>query len=338
VPASAAGDVSNYNTSKSYAAYLQLEGHITPQFDIVGGYRLTKDDKSGYLNVSGLRLAFTYQNTRPSYLVGLNYRPIDDVLLYAKYSTGFVSGGSVAGLAFEPETASSWEVGAKSEFLDRRLRANLALFDVSYKDIQAASIGLFAANINPLFALVPAVVIDQGDSHAKGFELDLTALPLRGLTLNGAVGYTNFKYTRVNPIYGTLDNFFPSYRPDWTANLSAQYETEPLFDDVRLVVRGDASYRGEELLGNYPTLNPAFGSLQTAPAQWLLNTRVSLEHLQFGPTNVDVSLWAQNLLDDRSRTYGLFIGFNPEEPAVNTLGQATYQAARTFGIDVSFTY
>jgi iron complex outermembrane receptor protein len=64
---------------------------------------------------------FNYSSTKGTYSGGVNYTPLDRSLLYVKYSTGFVSGGSIAGLAFAPETVGSWEAGIKSDLLDSRL-------------------------------------------------------------------------------------------------------------------------------------------------------------------------------------------------------------------------
>jgi iron complex outermembrane receptor protein len=143
------GDLSeSYNKQTSVAAYGQVEFHIMDQLDLVGGLRETRDKKSGSYVTGGAYVPgadgafggitgstaypFQYQSTKPSYSLGPNYKPAQDVLVYAKYSTAFVSGGSVGGLAFQPEVAKSWDLGVKSEFLDHRLRANLALFDVTY--------------------------------------------------------------------------------------------------------------------------------------------------------------------------------------------------------------
>ena len=345
------GDSSSFNRAKSYAGYVQLEGHLTSQLDIVGGYRLTKDDKSGSVDASGSLLSFTYQKTKPSYSIGLNYKPWDHMLLYAKYANAFVSGGSVGGLSFLPETAHSYEGGIKADFLDRRLRADLAVWDVSYQNMQQAASGLSVASINPAFAQLGTVVLDEGNGHATGFELELTALPMRGLTLTAGVGDTDFHFTKVNlandglaPVPGgspggVAADFAAGLRPKWTANLSAQYETEPLFDDVRLSLRTDASYRSSEILASYATaLNPSFAAVDHTGPTWLVNARVALEHLSFAHTNVDVALWVQNLTDDKSPSFSLFLPLNPAFPYNGTDGATSYQEARTFGVDLSLTY
>ena len=105
------------NRSTSLAGYVQAEFHVTEQLDLVAGYHLTRDHKEGefYSNdadgAGGLPagaantgiIRFTTNDTSPTWLAGVNYTPVEDVLLYAKYSTGYVAGGSAGAVAFRPE-------------------------------------------------------------------------------------------------------------------------------------------------------------------------------------------------------------------------------------------
>src|SRR5690606_3373867 len=142
--------------------------HITPQLDLVAGYRVTRDEKWGFYRAGSpgnyVDQHFDYEKTNPNYSLGVNYKTDNDILLYAKYSTSFVSGGSVAGLAFDPEEADSWEVGMKGDFLEGRLRANLVLFDVTYENVQSAASG----NLVPGFENVATLIIEGGDNEAEG--------------------------------------------------------------------------------------------------------------------------------------------------------------------------
>ena len=96
------------NRTTSVAVYLQTELHVTDQLDLVAGYRLTQDHKEGKFDsidadgAGGLPagaantgiIRFTTNDTSPTWSAGVNYTPVEDVLLYAKYSTGYVAGGS----------------------------------------------------------------------------------------------------------------------------------------------------------------------------------------------------------------------------------------------------
>src|SRR5690606_3264892 len=81
----------------------------------------------------------TYKKSKFNYLVGVNYKPNTDTLLYAKYSTAYVSGGSTAGIPYVPETAKSWEAGVKATLFNRKLQANLAVYHVKYEQVQGAN-------------------------------------------------------------------------------------------------------------------------------------------------------------------------------------------------------
>jgi iron complex outermembrane receptor protein len=63
-----------------------------------------------------------------------------DMHVYGKWSTGYKSGGansrSLTYAPFNPETVSMFEIGAKTEFLDRHARLNVAAYTGSYKNIQ----------------------------------------------------------------------------------------------------------------------------------------------------------------------------------------------------------
>ena len=70
----------------------------------------------------------------------MDWQALEHLMLYAKTSTGFRAGGtnqrSNPALPYAPETVTDYEIGAKSEWFDQRLRANLALYHSNYKDIQ----------------------------------------------------------------------------------------------------------------------------------------------------------------------------------------------------------
>jgi iron complex outermembrane receptor protein len=315
-----------YNKATSLAAYLQGEIHITPQLDLSVGGRATQDKKSGRYDTDTVSLPFTYKKTEPSYQASLNYKPTRDLLFYGKYSRSFVSGGSVAGLGFLPEVAKSWEIGAKADVLQHRLRANLALFTVKYSDLQVAASGQ-QANL----PLVGTVVLDSGDGRAKGFEFDVTALPVRGLTLGASLGYTDFHYTRLNlPVLSVTapDQYLPALRPKWTGDLSAQYETEPFWGDARLVVRGDANYRSKYVLNSYPLTWPDFVG-NVSPAAWVVNARVGIENIDMAGHKGSVALWARNLNNDKSPLFSDAIFFS---------AGTSYQPARTYGVDFSVDF
>ena len=316
----------NLNTAKSWAVYVQAEAHVTPQLDLVGGYRLTNDKKSGINFVAGNGFPFDYEKTKPSYLVGVNYKPTDDFLLYGKYSTGFVAGGVTSTISFEPETVHSWEGGVKADLFDRRLRVNLAGFSAKYKNVQAVSGGAFLPVPRPELG---TIVVTQGDFKFKGFEAEMTAAPMRGLTVSGNLGYTDWKLSNLNPLVGLPATYRPNYRAHWTGALSGQYESEPVFEEARIVARLDGNWRSKmRLITQFPT--PAgYEAIDFSPAGWVLNGRLALRDIKLSRGDLEIALWGRNLTDSDRIMFPINFSF---------LGSATYERARTFGLDVIYNY
>ena len=326
----------NYNRQTSTAAYVQSEFHVTSQLDVVTGARITKDKKSGEF-IFGTppaltTIAFNYHKTKPNWLLGVNYKPNEDVLLYGKFSTAFVSGGSVAAIDFKPETAKSFEGGVKADWLDKRLRTNLSVFQVTYKHLQTAqSASNFPALPNS--AVAGTIVVDQGGPvKAKGFEFEGTALPAKGLTLGGSLGYTDTKFIDVSPVLLAANGggYLPTLRPKWTSSLWGQYESDPLFNEARGFLRLDATYHSKQFIDGNPNRNaPTLAVLKTSPAVWIVNGRAAIRDIKIGGADVEVAAWARNLTNNKDYIYALI---------VVGVGEVNFQPARTFGIDVSVRY
>jgi iron complex outermembrane receptor protein len=323
---------------RSYAGYGQAEVHLTDQLDVIGGIRYTKDRKKGvdlgqYSGLAPTVVLLEYRGDEITYNLGVNYEFGENFNAYGKYSTGFISGGGSYGITFDPETAKSWEVGLKADWLDRRLRTNLALFSVKYGGLHAVTSGLTLVPPQPSVNLI---IINSGDARAKGVELETTFTPLTGLTLSAGVGYTDFKFLRLSPsaLAGQAE-FGEAYRPKWTANLSAQYESRPLFDEVRLNARVDASYRSKQLAygGVAASLAVAeralFKSAGVIPGHWLANGRVALEGFRIGGGEATLALWGRNLFNSKAINYSI--------PVVVSL-IADYERARTFGVDLTLEF
>ena len=341
------------NYATSLAAYAQAEIHITPKLEAVLGARITKDDKSGSVNLgTGLAapttvLPFTYSNTKPNWLAGLNYHPVDNVMLYAKFSTAFVSGGSVAGIDFQPETATSYEAGIKSELFDRHLRANLALYDVTYDHLQvAASATNFAAYLTSLYPNIPNFAQDVGlfvepiggPVHSKGFEFDGTALLAKGLTIGGDLSYSFTQYSNVNPILAAgnpsvgsapTTEYLPALQPDWTGGVWGQFESAPLMGGARFIARLDASWHDRYLLTANPDTNGLPAYLNYAPSAWIVNGRLALTDINIGGVDAEVAVWGKNLTQNRDMNFPLNFG---------GVEAANFNAARTLGADLKLKF
>ncbi|NQX89268.1 MAG: TonB-dependent receptor [Halioglobus sp.] len=140
--------------------------------------------------------------------------PIDSSLLYLTYSRGFKSGGfEMKGLEiaeFDPEEVNNYEIGFKIDAFDQRLRFNSAFYYMDYDDIQ---IRITEQGIS--FADILLYVDNAGAATIKGFELELTALPLPNVILNATTSYTDASYDNfiasdvdtdsIPPVQSTVD-------------------------------------------------------------------------------------------------------------------------------------
>ena len=345
------------NTITSVAGYGQGEFHVTPQLDIVLGGRVTHDKKGSnfsYIpagNTDFTVFDFDYKNTQFTYLVGANYKPTDDTLVYAKYSTGYVSGGTVGPLPYEPEKAKSAELGFKGDFLNNRLRANVALWWAKYSNNQgtgsASALGSILVDyfvqqgIDPSLAPVfGTFVVDRGDIKAKGAEFELTAAPVTGVTFGGNVSYTDASPHNV-PDFAKLAVSLPVTAPDsdyklvflpkWTASVFGQYDTPTLFGDSYATFRVDANYQSETYSFGSGDKHPVavFRPYATIPDYWLVNGRAALRDVNLGGVNTEIALWGRNIFNKSVIQYPLLVA---------GLVSTTYNAPRSYGVDLTIEF
>lgn len=210
----------------------------------------------------------------------ITYKLTDEINAYFNYSNGFKGGGfvmryfpaiipapgvnpnSLVGYA-GPEKAELYEIGLKSELLQRRLRLNLAAFRTDYTNIQTtfnvASPGV-GGNFVPVLA-------NAGDAILQGVELESNVIATDWLRLDASVGYLDAYYTSFTELarqnYPGVDMLKIPNAPTWTVSLGA---TADLFDDERGhgAIRVDYAYRTSEYkeFSNDPTLKQgAYGLL-----------------------------------------------------------------------------
>jgi iron complex outermembrane receptor protein len=239
-----------------------------------------------------------YEAKRWDYRAAADYRLSDALLVYASFSTGFKGGGSnprpfnaAQVIAFEPEKLTAYEIGFKSDFLDRKVRLNVSAFLNNYKDIQIP------------VSLCPgapcAARLNAGDARVKGFEAELTAFPVQGLAIDASLSYLDFHYiaSSLNPLAayptnpgGVLPDD-PSAAPKWKFNAGAQYKID-LGDAGSLTPRVDVNYQDKQYTG--PTVIAGTRIRNFIPAYTLMNARLTWQNAD---KDLDVSLEATNVTD-----------------------------------------
>lgn len=271
---------------------------------------------------------FVYDNLNEdnvSWRAGVNWAPIDGTLLYANVSKGYKAGSfptiaTSSYIQLTPATQESllaYEVGFKSQLLDRTLQLNGAAFYYDYTDKQ-----ILGSVLDPVFGPLPALV-NVPESHVVGFEVSGVWRPIDGLRISPAVSYSKSKIdgTFVNYDYfGDRHDFageaFP-YAPEWQGSLDVQY-TWPVFDGADAFVGGLLSYQGKT--------NAGFGQYAQVdiPSYTLLDLRAGIEKDAWR-----AQLWARNATDEY---YWTTAGH------VNDVYVRTAGMPRTFGITLSYRY
>ena len=275
------------NDTKMDAVYAQVEGHITSQIDLIAGARHTWDNKTALTNSAGVAPFTRYKDQEWSYTFGASYKPNRDLLFFAKYSKGYLAGGSFGGFTWKPEFASSWEAGVKSTLFDRHVIANLTVFRVNYTNIQGPIGGAILANAygNPAFNAIGSTNANIANTRATGLEFEGSAAPVRGLTLGWGFGYTDLKVLKFFDPRFTQDLTF---RSKFTASGNVEYDTEPLWAEAFLSFRVDVSNRSkyEAVKINFlpsPGAPPILATKGFSPGTAVVNTRIALSNVAARP-------------------------------------------------------
>jgi iron complex outermembrane receptor protein len=325
------GDVS-FNMdgeTSSFAAFGQFTWDMTDTLALTLGARYTDDDKkqtseavangpiggavwgiplgpggSPYAPVSGSK---SWDKVTPR--ASLDWNVSDDHMVYFTYSEGYKSGafsshtGSplIAVTPLLPESSTNYEVGAKTQWLEDRLRFNIAYFDLEYVDLQTWSLINFV------------LVADNAAAEASGVEVDFAAAITENFTLSGNIATLDHKFTGGANVGNKLTR-----APETSWSLIANFAI-PLDSGAVLDLNAMGSYTDEfyfELSNDLRGLEPdvtvvdASVTYTSADERW------------------DVALWGKNLGDELYAVHHINGSF----------GGATkiWAPPRTYG--VSFNY
>ncbi|MCX7863585.1 MAG: TonB-dependent receptor [Novosphingobium sp.] len=333
-----AANIKNFYNNKGF--YAQASYDLSDRFTLTGGIRYTIDkmrDTSRNVNFSPVT-GFSCQNIaiprlasarptnlndaacentiriksdKPTWLINLDYKPNDDVLIYAKWARGYRQGSIISanvGLeTWNPEKVDTFEIGAKTT-----LRGaisgffNIAAFYNDFRDQQIAANAVVA----PAFRdIIPPsqVIVNAGKSRIWGVEVDASARLFEGFKLDLSYAYLNTKLKSITlppvPIFfsqlvpvadvgGTL-----AQSPRNRVSVTATY-TLPLNESI-----------GEISLGATFTHTDAnkIHEQRFSPTQWrvrsiqLLNLNVEWNAIMGGP--LDLAFFMTNATNQKRVIY-----------------------------------
>jgi iron complex outermembrane receptor protein len=332
----AAIDRASRVSTDSYGVYGQAT--YTPpvlndMFHVTGGLRWTDDNKDGQLYIinnalpvnqfgqSGV-LGFKKGWSRVDPMVNIAADLAPDVEVYAKYSTGYKSGGansrSLSYKAFGPENITMYEIGAKTEFFDHHARFDIAAYTGDYKDIQidfTAPYFSFDANGNVITSASTTrtttdTINAPGTGHVHGVEIEFTVLPpIEGMTMSASYAY-NYVHipSTINPFpvfvpgVGTVVNTTPIgiYQEATPENaVSGSIDYQRPFEDLTLQAHLDGNWDS----GAYSTdrdPSPGLLAIRSQPGL-VFNGRIAAADiaLKSSGATLTLSLWVRNLFDEQ---------------------------------------
>lgn len=331
---------SNHTVTTSHNDNIGIFGEVsydlTDRLTLDAGIRYAYDRKNYTNNRSGE----SFEGAPVNFTVGekrswdawlpsatLRFEPNDDVTLYARYAKGYKPGGwtgedannpAEALVSFDPETADSFELGAKLALANRRVFINAAAYYTLYDNLQT----------NQFLSPGPGVPPDNfvfnaaNGTRAYGLELGVEARLTDSISISGNYAYSkcNFTGTLIIDDDGTdLDGNSCRRTPKHAFGIAANLD-QPISDNLVFVAGSDFQYTGANFFDNPNTPILKFDE------EILLNARIGLRDVE---RKWELTAWAKNLTNELNYTSKLAL--------FGTI-YGTYIAPRTYGVTARFNF
>jgi iron complex outermembrane receptor protein len=248
--------------------------------------------------------------------LGVDFRLDSGALVYASFSHGYRSGAYNAQAFFDPsefghvapETVNSFEVGIKTELMDRRVRFNAAAFYYDYTDQQFLDVDSTTA---------VQTLVNVEESEIMGLEAELTAIVSENLLIRAGLGILSTKVKK--GVLSGVDlkgNDLP-LAPSTNFNLTVDW-TALKFESGSVSVIVDTSYVGDQ---HFDIFNL---DRIKQDAYWLWNGRIQYDSAS---ENWAVAIWGKNLAEEEYLTSAVDLsGFGYDYTHIG--------APRTYGAEI----
>jgi iron complex outermembrane receptor protein len=188
--------LANYETVDDLTHYTEFAGfanatyYFNSTFDLSAGLRYSHNyqdlagKSTGFLVLIGA-IPAAINATSSDHVwtesVAARFHFDEKSMLYARFATGYRPGGpNATGSSFDPDTTHNYEVGYKTAALGGRLRADVDVFYVDWRNIQ----------LN-FFNGTNTVIGNAGDAHSRGAELHVDYAPITAISLQANAAYTD---------------------------------------------------------------------------------------------------------------------------------------------------
>lgn len=229
------------------------------------------------------------RQTSVSPKLGIVYQPIrDKVSVFANYMNGFVNvppsevadidGSNPRLKTFEPEHASQYEFGVKTNLYKNRISATATYYNILVKN----SVMTDPENIHNS--------IQGGEVESKDFELSMIANPVNGLNLITGFSFNDSEVLKDNPDDGYIGLHPEEAGPETLINFWASYT----FQGTAL--KGLGLGFGGNSASEYMTLNRLNTGTFTLPAYTVFNSSLSYTGGQYSIIIKVNNLTNQNII------------------------------------------
>ncbi len=225
--------VSNPEDDKrdNYGVSAQIDYEVRPNLTLTAGARYDRDERSQIENTTGANRKATFSDFQPR--LSIAYEFDRNRQIYATYGVGFRSGGfNPPGFPrVEAEELTNYEIGFKTQWLDRRLTLNGAVFYSDISNFQFSYIDFDTAS---------EVTGNIDKVRMTGGEFEVRFTPLEGFDLFTNVGVADSDIRKLEA--------FPEFEGNHTPrssklSVTAGFDyTRQLGNKIAIFVRSDAQH------------------------------------------------------------------------------------------------
>jgi len=261
----------------SYALFGSLTYPLTQRMSLTGGLRYEAADREFEDRLEGISREASWEDFSPK--VALEYAFTQGVMAYVSAAKGYRAGGfnelaeSEEYYSYDPETLWSYEMGMKTALFDNKLILNGALFYMDIDDMHATETILSGTGTGM------SLLLNATEATSKGFELEATYRPAKGLTFMAGFGYTNVEFGSFSDILGDYTGNKAPWSPEYTFNLGGQYR------------HSSGWYVRVDLIGYGKMYFSKTNEYAIDPYE-VVNAKIGYEHEHF-----DVYLYGKNIFD-----------------------------------------
>ncbi len=316
------------NSYREYAGFVDLTYRFTDQFDVQVGGRYSQNKQDYHEVILGpffppgaYDVTATSKDDSTTYLFTPRWKFSNDAMAYLRVASGYRPGGPNPGAGigfpstFKPDSTKSYELGLKGGTPEGRLRFDLAAFFIDWNNIQLHQTDLSTGY---------TYYTNGGKARSQGVEFDITAIPLRGLTLTATAGYTDavLKQSLNGGLIGSSGDPLP-YSAKWSASFGAE-EKFPIAGTVQAFIGGNVRYEGDRQ-SDFASAPPPVVRL-SMPSYTLLDLRAGVI-----VSDWRVSLFAQNVTNRVA-----ILGISPQDGfGFSGINDGIVERPRTIGVTLS---